>query len=121
MSKASLNIPRSLRELWDHQDKFGRAAIVNDMSQKLKGRAIVSRAELSQGPWKLEDVTVRSPGEGELLVEMVGSGVCHTDVLVGSLPGQVSPLGFYPRVLGHEGKDDRARPRAVLTSQALAM
>ncbi|QIW94544.1 hypothetical protein AMS68_000062 [Peltaster fructicola] len=73
------------------------------MSQELKARAIVSRAELDKGGWKLEDVALRQPGKGELLVEMVGSGVCHTDVLVGGLPGEGSPIGFYPRVLGHEG------------------
>lgn len=68
-----------------------------------KARAIISRDQLDKDGWKLEDIEVRQPGEHELLVEMVGSGVCHTDALVGSLPGEGTPIGFYPRVLGHEG------------------
>ncbi|KAL1590242.1 hypothetical protein WHR41_01345 [Cladosporium halotolerans] len=67
------------------------------------GKAIICRDTLANGGWKLEDVSVRQPGEGELLVEMVASGVCHTDVLIGGLPNGAAPIAFYPRVLGHEG------------------
>ena len=66
-------------------------------------RAIVCRDTHAKGGWKMENVTVRKPGEGELLVEMVGSGICHTDALVGGLPAGSAPIAFYPRVLGHEG------------------
>jgi Zn-dependent alcohol dehydrogenase len=65
---------------------------------------IVSWGRLSDGDWRMEELYVRSPGDGELLVEMVATGVCHTDVLIGNLPLAVSPVSFYPRVLGHEGK-----------------
>lgn len=68
-----------------------------------EAKAIVSRDTLQNGGWKMEDVTVRKPGEGELLVEMVGSGICHTDALVGGIPSGAAPIAFYPRVLGHEG------------------
>lgn len=51
----------------------------------------------------MEEVGLREPGEGELLVEMVATGVCHTDALVGGIPGGAAPIAFYPRVLGHEG------------------
>ena len=51
----------------------------------------------------MEDVTVRDPREGELLIEMVASGLCHTDILVGNIPSGAAPIAFYPRVLGHEG------------------
>lgn len=37
------------------------------------GKAIICRDTLANGGWKLEDVSVRQPGEGELLVEMVAS------------------------------------------------
>ena len=67
------------------------------------GRAIVCRDTLANGGWKMEEVCIRPLGEGELLVEMAASGVCHTDVLVGSLPAKSSPIAFYPRILGHEG------------------
>ena len=66
-------------------------------------RAIVARNPLPNGGWKLENVTVREPAEGELLVEMVASGICHTDALIGGLPHGAGDVGFYPRVLGHEG------------------
>jgi Zn-dependent alcohol dehydrogenase len=51
----------------------------------------------------MSTMKVRKPGDGELLVEMIASGVCHTDFLIGNLPEGASPVGFYPRVLGHEG------------------
>jgi len=69
-----------------------------------EGRAIVSHDTHDNGGWKMESVTVRKPGEGELMVEMVASGVCHTDALIGNLPNGAAPIAFYPRVLGHEGE-----------------
>lgn len=51
----------------------------------------------------MEQVDVRKPGPGELLVQMVATGVCHTDISVGSLPAGSSLIAIYPRVLGHEG------------------
>ncbi|KAF2486208.1 chaperonin 10-like protein [Neohortaea acidophila] len=66
-------------------------------------RAIVCYDTHDNGGWKLEDVTVRGPGEGELLVEMAASGICHTDALIGGTPGGATPIAFYPRILGHEG------------------
>ncbi|KAK5117765.1 hypothetical protein LTR85_008740 [Meristemomyces frigidus] len=66
-------------------------------------KAIVCHDTHANGGWKMENVDVREPGEGELLVEMVASGVCHTDALIGGLPGGAAPIAFYPRVLGHEG------------------
>ena len=67
------------------------------------GRAIVSHDTLENGGWKMEDIVVREPEEGELLVDMVASGICHTDALIGGIPGGAAPIAFYPRVLGHEG------------------
>lgn len=72
-SRASTNIPKSLRDLWEAQDTHGRHIGSTNMAQQ--GRAIISHDTLDNGGWKLEDVTVRKPGEGELLVEMVAS-VC---------------------------------------------
>jgi alcohol dehydrogenase len=49
-------------------------------------------------PIRIEDVDLDGPEAGEVLVEMVGSGVCHSDLSVvdGSRPWNV------PLVLGHE-------------------
>jgi Zn-dependent alcohol dehydrogenase len=50
-------------------------------------------------PMRIEQVTLRDPGPGEVLVRMVAAGVCHSDV--GQADGEWShPL---PAVLGHEG------------------
>lgn len=73
------------------------------MSAPDSAKAIVSHDTLANDGWKMEEVGLRQPGEGELLVEMVATGVCHTDALVGDLPAGAAPIAFYPRVLGHEG------------------
>ncbi|WP_063005818.1 NAD(P)-dependent alcohol dehydrogenase [Nocardia salmonicida] len=59
--------------------------------------AAVARAGANNFSW--EPVVLEDPGPGEVLVRLVGTGVCHTDlsVLAGRLP---TPL---PAVLGHEG------------------
>ncbi|KAF2761891.1 putative alcohol dehydrogenase [Pseudovirgaria hyperparasitica] len=49
----------------------------------------------SEHDWKFEDLLTREPHEDEFMVEMIATGVCHTDI---SGYG-----GIYPRVLGHEG------------------
>lgn len=71
-------------------------------SQRLTGPAIVAHDSLNNGGWKMEKVTTRPIKDDELLVEMVASGICHTDILLGSVPSP-PPFFFYPRVLGHEG------------------
>ncbi|BEP13327.1 NAD(P)-dependent alcohol dehydrogenase [Acidothermaceae bacterium B102] len=51
------------------------------------------------GPFTLQQLQLDEPGAGEVLVQLVATGVCHTDGLArhGDLP---FPL---PGVLGHEG------------------
>lgn len=66
-------------------------------------RAIVCHDTHANGGWKMEEVSLRKLEEGELLVEMVATGVCHTDALIGGLPSGSAPIAFYPRILGHEG------------------
>lgn len=51
---------------------------------------------------KLEEVTLARQVEAdEILVRMVATGVCHTDILYAMAPAEA--LGPYPKVLGHEG------------------
>lgn len=65
-------------------------------------RAIVAHGPLKEGLWKMQDVRVPEPKEGQILVRMVASGVCHTDIGFGSIP--IGDEGaIYPRVFGHEG------------------
>ncbi|CAM1509746.1 Fc.00g000810.m01.CDS01 [Cosmosporella sp. VM-42] len=52
-----------------------------------------------------EQVHVGEPAEYEAVVEMVASGVCHTDLGCGTAPDGTPgfPVHPYPRVSGHEG------------------
>jgi Zn-dependent alcohol dehydrogenase len=45
--------------------------------------------------WRLQDVLAREPDEHELLIKIVATGICHTDI--------ANVGGIYPRILGHEG------------------
>lgn len=47
------------------------------------------------------ELTQTSPGPKEILVRMLAVGICHTDIVVGSVPDGY--FGTYPKVLGHEG------------------
>ena len=98
-ARASNNIPPLLRKVWQEEERRSMAS----KQQMFSGKAIVSRDTLANKGWKMEEVTTRAIRDDELIVEMVASGICHTDILVGSLPDGVAPLAFYPRVLGHEG------------------
>ncbi|MBS4730300.1 NAD(P)-dependent alcohol dehydrogenase [Mycobacterium sp. SM1] len=51
------------------------------------------------GPFHIEDVEIGEPRADEVLVRMVASGICHTDITVRD---QVLPPGP-PAILGHEG------------------
>ncbi|EWG52158.1 hypothetical protein FVEG_10966 [Fusarium verticillioides 7600] len=55
--------------------------------------------------WKLQQLQLPEPDETEAMVEMVASGVCHTDLGCGTDPDGTPgfPVPPYPRVLGHEG------------------
>jgi S-(hydroxymethyl)glutathione dehydrogenase / alcohol dehydrogenase len=48
----------------------------------------------------IETVQVEGPREGEVLVEIKATGVCHTDEF--TLSGK-DPEGLFPCILGHEG------------------
>jgi S-(hydroxymethyl)glutathione dehydrogenase/alcohol dehydrogenase len=53
------------------------------------------------GQWQVEDVEIPDkPGPGEVLVEMVASGLCHSDDHFAT--GDV-PLKYFPYCGGHEG------------------
>ena len=51
-------------------------------------------------PLVIEELDLDGPKEGEVLVEVKATGVCHTDAF--TLSGD-DPEGIYPAVLGHEG------------------
>ena len=51
-------------------------------------------------PLAIETVSLDGPREGEVLVEIKATGVCHTDEF--TLSG-ADPEGLFPAILGHEG------------------
>jgi len=51
-------------------------------------------------PLAIETVTLNGPKEGECLVEIKATGICHTDEFTRS--GE-DPEGLFPAILGHEG------------------
>ncbi len=54
----------------------------------------------SNQPLSIETVELAPPQEGEVLVEIKSTGVCHTDAY--TLSG-ADPEGLFPTILGHEG------------------
>jgi len=61
-----------------------------------KIRAAVLRRK--GGPLKIEDLDMEGPRPGEILVRMVASGICHTDIGMMEWGADDEPV-----VLGHEG------------------
>ena len=51
-------------------------------------------------PLAIEIVDLDGPKEGEVLVEIKASGVCHTDEFTRS---GADPEGLFPAIFGHEG------------------
>jgi S-(hydroxymethyl)glutathione dehydrogenase/alcohol dehydrogenase len=66
-------------------------------------KMIKTRAAVAWGPGQplsVEEVDLMPPQEGEVLVRIVATGVCHTDAY--TLSGK-DPEGKFPIILGHEG------------------
>ena len=64
----------------------------------MKERAAVARE--AGKPLSLESIDLDGPREGEVLVEIKATGICHTDEY--TLSGS-DPEGLFPAILGHEG------------------
>ncbi|NRA83987.1 MAG: S-(hydroxymethyl)glutathione dehydrogenase/class III alcohol dehydrogenase [Gammaproteobacteria bacterium] len=62
-----------------------------------------SKAAVAWGPGQplvIEEVDVMFPKAGEVMIEIIATGVCHTDAF--TLSGD-DPEGIFPVILGHEG------------------
>ncbi|AKP72832.1 S-(hydroxymethyl)glutathione dehydrogenase [Piscirickettsia salmonis] len=64
----------------------------------MKSRAAI--ALQAKAPLIIDEVDVSAPEQGEVLVRLVATGVCHTDAY--TLSG-MDPEGIFPVILGHEG------------------
>lgn len=65
---------------------------------------ISSRAAIAfspNAPLIIDKIQVDAPGEGEVLVEIKASGLCHTDIT--ALQGKMAALVHFPGIPGHEG------------------
>jgi S-(hydroxymethyl)glutathione dehydrogenase / alcohol dehydrogenase len=51
-------------------------------------------------PLEVTEVNLEGPREGEVLVEIKATGICHTDEFTRS---GADPEGIFPAILGHEG------------------
>src|SRR3546814_11162429 len=51
-------------------------------------------------PLEVTTVQLEGPREGEVLIEVKATGICHTDAF--TLSGD-DPEGLFPAILGHEG------------------
>ncbi|KAH6629375.1 hypothetical protein C7974DRAFT_413179 [Boeremia exigua] len=74
------------------------------MSHPISAKAIISDTPNGTHPvWRMEKVQLREPGEDELLVKIIASGVCHTDIAISTFPPDAPGFEPYPKVMGHEG------------------
>ena len=64
----------------------------------MKTRAAV--AFEAKKPLELLEIDLEGPQEGEVLVEIKATGICHTDAY--TLSGK-DPEGLFPSIMGHEG------------------
>ena len=64
----------------------------------MKTRAAVAVA--AGKPLEVTEVDLEGPREGEVLIEVKATGICHTDEF--TLSG-ADPEGLFPAILGHEG------------------
>src|SRR6202034_3473562 len=64
----------------------------------MKTKAAVATA--ARSPLEIMTVDLDGPREGEVLVEIKATGICHTDEYTRS---GADPEGLFPAILGHEG------------------
>ncbi|GAB4182322.1 MAG: S-(hydroxymethyl)glutathione dehydrogenase/class III alcohol dehydrogenase [Wenzhouxiangellaceae bacterium] len=64
----------------------------------MKTRAAIAVA--AGKPLVIDDIDLAGPKAGEVLVEIMATGICHTDAY--TLSG-ADPEGLFPSILGHEG------------------
>jgi len=73
------------------------------INKKILGDIMKTRAAVAYKagePLVIEEVDLDGPKAGEVLVENMATGVCHTDAF--TLSGD-DPEGAFPAILGHEG------------------
>jgi S-(hydroxymethyl)glutathione dehydrogenase/alcohol dehydrogenase len=64
----------------------------------MKSRAAVAFEKAK--PLEIVEVDLEGPRQGEVLVEIMATGICHTD---GFTISGADPEGLFPAIMGHEG------------------
>ena len=80
----------------------------------MKARAAI--AVEAGKPLIIDTIDVEGPRAGEVMIQMVATGVCHTDAF--TLSGD-DPEGIFPSILGHEGGGIVVEVGAGVTSVAV--
>jgi S-(hydroxymethyl)glutathione dehydrogenase/alcohol dehydrogenase len=66
-------------------------------------RGMKTKAAIATAPGKpleIDTVELDGPKDGEVLIELKATGICHTDEFTRS---GADPEGLFPAILGHEG------------------
>jgi S-(hydroxymethyl)glutathione dehydrogenase / alcohol dehydrogenase len=71
---------------------------LHDGEEAVKVRAAI--ANQANAPLEITEVDLAGPKQGEVMVEIKATGICHTDAY--TLSGR-DPEGLFPSVIGHEG------------------
>ena len=77
------------------------------MAEVMRARGVIAR--VPGEPGVVEEFTIDPPGPGEVLVRILASGVCHTDL---SAKNGVFGTSRFPFLLGHEGSGIVEKPSA---------
>jgi len=77
-------------------DNYGRTRIWRTESVKTRAAVAIAAGK----PLEIMEVDLDGPRDGEVLVEIRATGICHTDEF--TLSG-ADPEGIFPAILGHEG------------------
>ncbi len=91
---------------WMPGDKFKgagrrrRLAGHDDVTGEVPMQTRAAVAWKAGEPLTIETIDIEGPKAGEVLVEIMATGICHTDAY--TLSG-ADPEGIFPAILGHEG------------------
>ncbi|MGD9041682.1 MAG: alcohol dehydrogenase catalytic domain-containing protein, partial [Desulfobacteraceae bacterium] len=55
------------------------------------------------GEFSIEELELSDPNDDEVLVRIVGAGICHTDLVAREMHLPIPPERALPAVFGHEG------------------
>ena len=81
---------------------YGCVGLAGTQASRLEGMVKTKAAVLMQQPgeWEVTEVELDGPGDHEVLVRLVASGLCHSDDHIAKADGII---GHFPYCGGHEG------------------